>query len=168
MIVLGRIVAPFGIKGGVRVAPIGDDPEAWARMPTWWISRDDAAPAEAWLPVKLVECKVHGAGLVAVLENAPDRNGAEALKGWFIAAPREALPEPEADEYYWADLIGLRVENQAGEPLGQVSGLLSTGAHDVLRVVEGDTERLIPFVAAYALDVDMNVGLIRVDWDKDW
>lgn len=168
MIVLGRIVAPFGVKGWVKIAPFGDDPMSWADMPQWWIAADADAPDETWKPVSLRECRPHGTGLAAQFDECADRNAAEALKGWLVAAPRDALPATDENEYYWGDLIGLNVENLAGEPLGTVAGLLSTGAHDVLQVVDGETERLIPFVAAYAVDVDMAARMIRVDWQKDW
>lgn len=168
MIVMGRILGPFGVKGWIKINPFGDDPLTWAGMPQWWIADDADAPDDAWKPTRLLECRTHGSGLIAQLEAAPDRTTAEALKGCFVAAPRHAMPATADGEYYWADLIGLKVENAAGESLGEVTGLLSTGAHDVLRVVEGETERLIPFVAAYALDVDMAAGRIRVDWQKDW
>jgi 16S rRNA processing protein RimM len=168
MIVLGRIAAPFGIKGWVRIIPFGDDPESWGEMPRWWICRDDSAPDEAWSAVTVSECRMHGDALIASLAEIPDRNHAEEMKGWFIGAPREALPDPGEEEYYWADLIGLAVRNREGEALGEVVGLMSTGAHDVLRVVDGDTERLIPFVAAYALKVDTTARVITVDWQKDW
>lgn len=168
MIVLGRIVAPFGVKGWVKIAPYGDDHEAWADMPRWWLARNQDASAGDWKPFDLLECREHGSGLVASLDEVPDRNAAENLQGWFVGAPRDALPAPGNDEYYWADLIGLAVENQRGEPLGKVAGLISTGAHDVLRVLDGDAERLIPFVKAYALDVDLEAGLIRVEWERDW
>lgn len=168
MMVLGRIVAPFGVKGWVRIAPFGDDPLSWGEMPTWWIAPTAETPDEAWRSVSVQECRSHGDGLIARFDECADRNGAEALKGWFVAAPREAMPAPAEDEFYWGDLIGLRVENLAGESLGVVEGLLSTGAHDVLRIVEDDVERLIPFVAAYAVSVDLAKRVIRVDWQKDW
>ena len=168
MIVLGRIVAPFGIKGWVKVVPYGDDHGDWVDMPRWWLARTQDAPEGDWKPVDLIECREHGSGLIASLAEVPDRTAAENLQGWFVAAPREALPEPDNDEFYWADLIGLAVENHRGESLGNVAGLISTGAHDVLRVLEDETERLIPFVKAYALDVDLEAKLIRVEWEKDW
>lgn len=168
MIVLGRIVAPFGVKGWVRIAPGGDDPESWAEMPTWWIGRDENAADDEWRAVPVLECRAHGSGLIACLEGVDDRDAAEALKGCLVAAPRESLPDPGDDTWYWADLIGLDVVNLADEPLGKVSGLLTTGAHDVLRVVDADGERLIPFVAEYAKEVDAEHGRIRVDWQKDW
>ena len=168
MIVLGRIVAPFGVKGWVKIHPFGDDPDSWGDMPQWWLSEDDKAPADAWQAVTLSAMKPHGAGWIAAFAGITDRNGAEALIGRFIAAPREALPETAADEHYWADLIGLAVRNKADEALGTVTGLLSTGAHDVLQVRDGDSERLIPFVATYVLEVDQAARSVRVDWEKDW
>ncbi|HLW05351.1 MAG TPA: ribosome maturation factor RimM [Azoarcus sp.] len=168
MIVLGRIVAPFGVKGWVRIAPFGDDPESWAEMPHWWIAPAEDTPAEQWQSVELGVCKAHGPGLIASFAETPDRNAAEELKGWFIAAPREKLPDPGEDTWYWDDLTGLAVINREGEALGEVSGLLSTGAHEVLRVQDGEDERLIPFVAAYILEVDEEARRITVDWDKDW
>lgn len=168
MIVMGRVVAPFGVKGWIRINPFGDDPLSWAEMSEWWISADSEAPQDQWKSVKVLSCQEHGGSLIAQVAEVPDRTAAEALKGWYVAAPRDSLPAPKEDEYYWADLIGLTVENLTGESFGKVAGLLSTGAHDVLQVADGDTERLIPFVAAYAVEVDIAAGLIRVDWQKDW
>lgn len=168
MVVLGRIVAPFGIQGWVKIHPFGDDPLSWRKMPQWWLSNDAEAPAQAWRPLQVQGCRMHGKGLVASFEDVADRSAAEALNGCFIGAPRDALPAPATDEYYWHDLVGLAVENEAGEALGTVSGLLSTGVHDVLQVQDGDEERLIPFVAAYVLDVDLATRRIRVTWERDW
>jgi 16S rRNA processing protein RimM len=168
MIILGRIVAPFGVKGWVKIHPFGDDPLSWSKMPQWWLADQADAPAESWQGIKLAGFREHGAGLIASFEGVADRNAAEALQGRYIAAPREALPEPDADEFYWGDLVGLGVVNQAGEALGTVEAMMSTGAHDVLQIRDGDTERLIPFVAAYVLDVDLANRTIRVDWQKDW
>lgn len=168
MIILGRIVAPFGVKGWVKLHPFGDDPLSWREMPQWWLAESADAPESGWQAVKLTGFKEHGAGLVASFEGVGDRNGAEALQGRYIGAPREALPPPEKDEYYWGDLVGMTVTNQAGEALGTVEALMSTGAHDVLQVRDGDEERLIPFVAAYVLDVDLAARTIRADWQKDW
>lgn len=171
MIVPGRIVAPFGIQGWVKIHPFGDDPASWRAMPSVWLSSDDNAADAQWKQYALKACRPHGKSLVAALAEVPDRTAAEAVSGFYIAAPREALPQPEEGEYYWGDLVGLDVINEADEVLGSVSGLLSTGAHDVLQVHADDTkdaERLIPFVAAYVLDVDLPARRIRVSWHKDW
>lgn len=172
MIVLGRIVAPFGVQGWVRIHPFGDDPASWKQMPRWWLSAADDAPETGWKPLTLSGFRLHGKGVVASFDEVPDRNAAEAIDGFYLGAPRSALPRPAQDEYYWGDLVGLDVVNESGVELGRVGGLLSTGAHDVLQVretVDGkENERLIPFVAAYVLDVDLAGRRIRVAWERDW
>jgi len=82
--------------------------------------------------------------------------------------PRAALPAPAPGEFYWADLVGLEVVNAAGEALGRVQGVFSTGANDVLRVGAGKGERLLPFVAAVVKKVDLAARRIEVDWGLDW
>lgn len=166
MIVLGRIVAPHGIKGWVRVHPFGDDPGAWGDMPQWWLSADPEGAD--WSPVALSDLRFQGRSVVAKLEGIDDRTAAEGLDGLYIAAPREALPATDEQEYYWADLIGLDVVNEQDEALGTVASLLTSGAHDVLVLREGETERLLPFVAAVVKDVDRAARKIRVAWNKDW
>lgn len=165
MVVLGRLVSPYGVNGWMRLHPFGDDPLDWAEMPVWWLAQE----GEPWREVKLKGLRTHGEGIVALFDGVNDRNGAEALKGTYVAAPREALPKPEKDEFYWGDLIGLKVVNTSDEQLGEVAGLLETGAHDVLRVVDAEgTERLLPFVGAVVLKVEKSAGLIRVEWGSDW
>lgn len=165
IVVLGKIADPYGIRGWVRLHAFGDDPLSWAEIPVWCLGPENGP----WREVKLKDLRVHGDGLVALFDGVSDRSGAEALKGMFVGAPREALPATDADEYYWADLIGLEVLNSAGESLGRVTGLIETGANDVLEVAAEDgVQRLLPFVDAVVLAVERDAGLIRVEWGKDW
>ena len=167
MIVLGRILAPFGIRGWVKVQAYGDQPEAWCAMPRWWLAKD-SGQARDWQPIELQEATVHGKGLIAKFAAIEDRDAALALGGLLVGAPRDALPANAEDEYYWADLLGLAVVNELGEPLGTVKTLLESGANPVLCVVDGDKERLLPFVAQVISKVDVAQRLIRVIWGKDW
>jgi len=165
-IVLGRIVAPYGVKGWVKVHPFGDDPESWRAMPRWWLA---AAPeAVDWTAQTLTDLRFHGKGLVAKFEGVDDRSGAEKLDGLFIGAPRADLPQNAENEFYWAELIGLSVINEAGETLGKVATLIEAGANPVLVVKDDEGERLLPFVAAVVKDVAVAEGCIRVAWQKDW
>ena len=102
MVVLGRIVAPFGVRGWVKVRPFGDDPAAWAAMPSWWLGVD--ADGDQWQPAELQSFRPHGALWVAKFAGIDDRTAAEGLDGRYVAAPREALPATEDGEYYWSDL----------------------------------------------------------------
>jgi 16S rRNA processing protein RimM len=96
-----------------------------------------------------------------------DRDAAASLKGRDIAVARTELPAPGENEFYWADLVGLEVENAAGESLGRVERLFESGAAPVL-VVVGESERLLPFVGAVVRQVDLGAGKILVDWELDY
>ena len=90
--------------------------------------------------------------------------------------PLEQLPALPQGEYYWAELEGLRVVNLEGLTLGVVSHLLETGANDVMVVVpEGVSarsvaaqSRLIPYVRQVVKQVDLESGIVRVDWNPDY
>ena len=121
-----------------------------------------------------MHCEAHNKTLAAQLPDCPDRSAAEKLKGLLIAVPRSSLPQHTGDEYYWSDLIGLAVENEAGLKLGTVANLLETGANQVLSVTPLSSkagksgEILIPFVATAIKQVDIKNGVIRVDWAADY
>lgn len=173
MIILGRVSAPFGVYGWVKVHAFGGDPRALAGMTRWWLGRDPNV-GEGFVAVNLLDSREHGSMLIARLGGVVDRSAAAALKGMYVGAPRQALPEPREDEFYLGDLIGLAIVNEQGGTLGTVSGLIESGAHDVLVVQDGGSgghagkERLLPFVANVIRQVDLAAGVIRVDWGADW
>ena len=152
----------------MRVHPFGDDPEAWRKMPQWWLSSDVEAADEGWKAHDLEAVKIHGDGVVAKLSGIDDRDASEALGNVYFGAPREALPQPAPDEYYWTDLIGLAVVNMQDQPLGRVKSLIETGANQVLVVADGERERLLPFVEQVVKKVDVPGGVICADWGCDW
>lgn len=170
MIVLGRVIAPFGIKGWLRIHPFADDPAAWCALSEWWLCADDAAAPETWRPYGLLKAEHHGKGLIVRLDGVDDRSAAEALDGFYVAVPREAMPQTGEGEYYWDDLIGLEVVNEAGETLGRVASLIEATANDVLVVKQEGVaqERLLPFVDAVVKKVDVAERRIAVVWGADW
>lgn len=128
----------------------------------WWLKQRGH-----WQRVDVDEGKRHGKTIIARLAGTTDRDAAAALIGNDIAVERDAMPAPEDGSYYWSDLEGMQVEHRDGSSLGEVRGLMETGANDVL-IVAGERELLIPFVAgAVVLDVDLAAGVIRVDWEWD-
>lgn len=167
-VVLGKIVGPYGLRGAVKVHPFADDPLVWAKLPNWWVGQEGVAH-ELWCETRVLRCKAHGDVLIAELECLPDRNASEAAHGVLVGVPRSALPPAADNEYYWGDLVGLSVINTHDQTLGRVLGLIETSANDVLRIGDGESkERLLPFVAAVVLDVDLKARCIRVDWEMDW
>jgi 16S rRNA processing protein RimM len=179
---VGRIVDAWGVKGWIKVQPFATDPQAMFSSRRWFLKPPEpqgprAAASAAAVPplLKIIQAKHHGDVVVAQVQEVADRNGAEALRGARVFVPRASFPTADADEYYWVDLIGLRVVNLQGETLGTVTGLLDTGPHSVLRISppgeenKGEAaERLVPFVAAYVTDVSLPERRITVDWGLDY
>ena len=113
--------------------------------------------------------KEHGKDLVVRLKEVATREDAMALKGSLLINPDD-LPELEEGDYYDHDLLGLKVVNLAGETLGTVQNVSDNGAHDLLLVKpegEGDVF-MIPFVEAYVEEIDLEAGVIKVEWSLDW
>jgi len=162
---MGRVTAPFGVKGWLRIHALTAQIESLRAYPVWWLAR-----GADWIEMRVAAVKAHGDTLVAQLNGITDRAAAAALRGSDIAVPRSQLPGAGAEEYYWADLIGLRVVNAEGHEFGRVSRMLQTGANDVLAVEGKDDgrETLIPFIAGAIREVDLATGVIRVDWGLDY
>ena len=119
-------------------------------------------------PVKIIDGRKQGKGLVALLPGFEDREQAITLVGQQIFVGRDQLPATAEGEYYWSDLEGLEVHTTNGDLLGRVDRLMETGANDVL-VVRGDREHLVPFIQGqYIKRVDLEGGLIEVDWDPEF
>jgi len=162
MVVMGRVTAPFAVKGWIRVQPFTQAPDGLLAFGQWWLGS-----GADWTRYQVEEAAVHGRSVIAKLSGCDDREMAMALRGLEIALPRDELPPSAEGEYYWADLQGLRVSNLQAEVLGRVVELLETGANQVL-VVQGDRERLIPFVDGVVAEVDLARGEIVVDWGADF
>src|SRR5262249_58865796 len=93
-----------------------------------------------------------------------DRNEAQTFSGRSIGVADSTLPAVGDDEFYWKDLIGLTVEDGRGVVLGEVTGLIETGANDVLVVRATHGEELIPFVDQFVKQVDLTNRRLIVDW----
>jgi 16S rRNA processing protein RimM len=158
---VGRIVGAWGVKGWFKVQAYAGDPQALFSSKRWYLQEPAAL-------LRITHSREHACFVVASAQEVADRSAAEALKGARVFIARSSFPTAGADEFYWVDLIGCAVVNREGAALGTVADLIDTGAHSVLRVVEGDAECLIPFVAAYIDGVDLAARRITVDWQVDY
>lgn len=171
MIVIGRLGAPYGVKGWVRVNTFTDPPENLLEYAPWWLNgmsdreQPPLDPQQGWHKVDVIEVRAHQQGFVARLAGVEDRTAAERMQGVWIGVRAEQLAEAGEDEYYWRDLVGLTVLDTAGRCLGRVERLFETGAQDVI-VVKGEAgETLIPFHRKFVLDVDLAQNRLLVDWE---
>ena len=161
-VVLGRISGLFGVRGWVKVYSYTEPREAVLDYGRWLLSGKDG-----WREATVAEGQRHGKTIIARIAGVADRDQAAALIGTDIAVPRDSMPETGSGEYYWSELEGMTVVHRDGTELGKVDHLIETGANDVM-VVQGEQERLIPFVMdKVILGVDLDKGEIEVDWEWD-
>ncbi len=154
---MGRVAGSYGVRGWVKVIPGGGAAQGLADAREWWIGDK---------PFKAV-AKIHGATVVAALSGVGSREEALALKGSPVSVRREKLADPGEGHYYHADLIGLDVVNEQGEPLGKVKRMFTNGAQDVMELA-GERERLLPWVPTVVKQVDLAEKRIVVEWGADW
>jgi 16S rRNA processing protein RimM len=165
---VGRVLGAWGIKGWIKVQAFAVDPQALFSTKRWHLRPPDGPGVAPPALLRVTQSREQGDFIVAGAQEVLDRNAAEALRGARIFVARSSFPTAGDGEYYWVDLIGCAVVNREGVAFGTVADLIDTGAHSVLRVVQGDDERLIPFVAAYVDTVDLPARSITVDWGLDF
>ena len=156
-ICLGRIVGAHGLDGSVLVRSYTAEPGA---IGSYGALSDEPGERSFELTVRRVTPK----GVVARIAGVADRTAAERLKGTDLYVARSALPEAEEDEFYYADLIGLAVEDRNGQRIGTVTRIDNYGAGDVIEVdLDAGGTRMLPFTRQVVLMVDVAGRRITVD-----
>lgn len=156
LILVGAVTAPHGVQGAVKVRSFTADPGALA----------DLRPLEdqEGRALRLKVQSIRGDVLIVRIAGVDDRDAAERLKGTRIFVPREALEAPDADEFYHADLIGLRAERADGSLFGTVAALHDFGAGDLVEVkTESGRAVVLPFDRETVPVVDLAGGRLVVD-----
>jgi 16S rRNA processing protein RimM len=161
VVVLGRIGAPFGVEGWVKVQSYTDPLEGIARYPVWELERGGSLSR-----VEVLDWKRAGSGVAVRLEGIVSREEAQGLTGAEVRVDRAQLPPAGPGEVYWHDLVGLEASTPGGVSLGRVIGILDLPAHPVL-VIEGERERLVPLVRERIAGVDLEGGRLTLDWHPD-
>ena len=163
-ILVGVFGAAHGIRGEVRLKSYTADPAAIATYGPLF----DASGTRSFMMEKL---RPAGKDMfVAQVKGLGDRSAAEALNGTQLYVPRDILPDPEEEEFYHADLIGLRVESERGEVLGSVVALHNFGAGDILEIApppdaQEKATAMLPFTRAMVPVVDVAGGRVVVASD---
>jgi len=157
LVCVGVIGAARGLRGEVRIKSFTADPaDIGAYGPLF-----DATGERAF--------RLHVAGMakgqvIARIEGVEDRDAAEALKGVHLHVPRRVLPETSDEEYYHADLIGLRAELAGGERLGTIRAIYDFSAGDVLEIAQEDGGVvMVPFTRAVVPEIDFDGGRVIIE-----
>ena len=154
LILVGRVAGAFGVKGEVRIASFTAEPLALVDYRT--LLREDGSPG-----LTLSGGRVAKGGVVARAREVATREEAEALRGLNLYIPRAVLPEPDEDEFYVADLVGMEVRSLEGDVLGRVRSVRDFGAGDLLEVAPAAGESWwLPFTREAVPEVRMADGFL--------
>jgi 16S rRNA processing protein RimM len=161
IVVLGRVGAPFGVQGWVKVSSYTDPAEGIADYAAWTLVLGEMSRT-----VEVLESKRAGRGIAVKLAGVETIEAARALTGAEVQVGRADLPPVAQGEFYLHDLVGLVASNREGQALGRVDGFLELPAHPVV-VLQGDRERLVPLVPDRIVEVDLEAGRLVLDWHVD-
>ncbi|WP_263260691.1 ribosome maturation factor RimM [Pseudomonas sp. RIT-PI-S] len=168
LIVIGKIVSVHGVRGEVKVYSFTDPIENLLQYKSWTLRLEGNVKQ-----VEMISGRSQNKVLVAKLKGLDDREEARLLAGYEICIARSLLPDLTDGDYYWYQLEGLQVINGEGQVLGKVDHLLETGANDVMVVKPcagslDDRERLLPYTDDCVQAIDLDAGIMRVEWDADF
>ncbi|ODT89469.1 ribosome maturation factor RimM [Phenylobacterium sp. SCN 70-31] len=154
LIEVGRVAGAFGVRGEVRITAYTAD--ALALMDYRDLKRADGSPA-----LTLVSGRAAKGGVVARAREVETREEAEALRGLRLYVPRTALPEPDEDEFYITDLVGLSVRDPDGVVLGRIRSVQDFGAGDLLEIQpEAGASWYLPFTRDAVPEVRIAEGVV--------
>ena len=156
-ICVGVIVGAHGVRGLVRVKSFTEEP---ADIAVYGPLGDAKGARQYALDVTGSAKGV----LLARIDGVADRNAAEALKGTELYIDRDALPQPDEDEFYHTDLIGLPALLSDGSAYGTVRALHEFGAGDMIEIaLDGGGVSVLPFTRAVVPEIDLEAGHITVE-----
>ena len=155
---IGRVVKPHGIKGRMKVEYFGEDLRRFVSYHEIFIEDEKGRPES----YEILEASPHPPRLILRLKGIEKIEQAQPLIGKTILVEKEAFPGLEKGEYYWADLLGMKVETREGKQIGKVREIFATGAHDVY-VVEGKRGEIsLPAIGEVILDIDLAKRVMKV------
>ena len=155
LIQVGRVAGAFGVRGEIRITSFTAEPAALLDYKT--LVREDGSPG-----LTLTSGRAAKGGVVVRAKEVETRDQAEALRGLKLYIPRDRLPEPEEDEFYVTDLIGLALQTPDGEALGTIRSVQDFGAGDLLEVQppEGGATWYLPFTREAVPEVRIADGVV--------
>lgn len=158
LVALGVVIAPHGVRGGLRAKLYNPDSELLFELPKIWLRGPGRLE-----PRTIRHVQAHGAGLMLELEGVASRDDAEGLRGIELCVPRNALPKLANGEYYFVDLIGLQAVDTGGNVLGTVADVQQYPASQVLCLDLPEGRFEVPMREPYVVQVQLEAGRVVVD-----
>jgi 16S rRNA processing protein RimM len=156
-VAVGRVGRPHGLRGELRVDPLGGLPRGLEGYSRFYLARGDE-----WRPVAIETHRPHGRFVLVRFAGYDSPDTARQLAHSVLYVERSEMPPLEEGEYYHADLLDACVVDEQDRELGSVVDIFPGGAHDVLVVASSDREWMLPVVSEYVLTMDLEQGKIVV------
>jgi len=157
LILMGKIAATHGIKGQLRIVPYSGSADNFLLCKSLFV-RDAKGRLDQY---KVTSAAIHGKKILVTLQGYAEINQVLHLVGSEVLLNKEQLSTPEEGEYYWNDLIGMKVVTTDGEDLGILDSIIETGSNDVYVTVLNGREFLIPALAD-TVSIDLSAMLMTV------
>jgi 16S rRNA processing protein RimM len=152
LVAIGELAGPHGVRGTARLRPFNPDSSVLGEVSEVFLLAGEAATRR----FRLEHARPHGGVWLVTLEGMSTPEAVRALQGSRLAVRERELPGLAAGQFYCYQLVGLEVFDDSGEPLGQVSEVLSTNGNDVLVVHDNGRERLIPMIDRAVREIDLD------------
>ena len=153
-IAVGRVVAPQGVRGEIKVEVMTDFPDRFSPQGVIYIKGQ---------AVTIERSRWHRGRLILKLDTIDNVEDAEGLRGFYLEVPQSQLHPLPQGEYYQFQLLCLEVRTRSGEVLGRIARILSTGSNDVYVVPSQHAELLIPATEDVVKSVDLERGHIVIE-----
>lgn len=153
---IGTIAAPFGVRGEVKIDLSTDFPDRFTQLKTIYVGPD-------YRPLELAAARRHAGRVALRFAAVTDRTEAEGLRGLALYIPRsEAMPLPDG-QYYYDQIIGLKVHTTDGQHVGIITQILTTGSNDVYVVRDDGREVLVPAIRDVVRHIDLESGIMLIE-----
>lgn len=163
-VLVGSIGKPYGIKGWVRINSYTEPSSNIFLYRPWYLSTVDQESYK----LAIIQHQIHQRQLLVQFENCQSPETVRLLTNHKIYVKRQQLLPLGPQDYYWADLEGLKVYTCENIYLGTVQSLFATGSNDVLIVI-GKKRILIPFLLEKTVkSIDLVQQSMIVDWDPNF
>lgn len=162
LVLYGKITKRHGLYGEVKVFAFGGHPETLSGIGKVYVEVPDREEPRRF---GLSRIKIQKNVAIVKLEDVDTPEAADALKNFHVLVEKDDLHPPGEDEYYWTDLIGLRVRTSHGDNIGEVGDIINSGGYDILVIKspERGREFLVPFVKKFVTAVDLEALMITVE-----
>jgi len=160
LLAVARVMGVRGLGGELRVMPLTDAPERLAVGASVLVEGEET-------PRRIAAIGSSRQGAILSLAGISDRDAASALIGRHLLSP-DGPPDLPAGSYWWHQLEGLEVVDEAGRPLGRLEEVFRAGANEVYRVVGEGGELLVPALHAVVTAIDLDAGRMTIRDPAEW